>query len=342
MKDDITLSKAAYVALKDYMGLQLDETLLVISDENLRKIGLALFETGKSLASEAFYMEMKAREINGEEPPDQIASMMKKVDVVVCPTTKSLTHTDARRRASELGVRVGTMPGITEDTMLRCFTADYKKIVTLSNALAERMEKTVNVRVITKLGTDVTMQIKKRKVFSSTGVLRMIGESGNLPSGEVYVAPWEGKTNGVVVFDASFAGIGMIDEPIVIEIKEGFAKKISGGADAQTLINMLDKAGKNAYAVAEFGIGTNYKAKIIGEILEDEKVKGTIHIAFGNNISMGGKINVKSHIDGLVKRPTVFFDNEMIMDNGRFLLKEGRTREKKSDADIPDFGEELF
>jgi leucyl aminopeptidase (aminopeptidase T) len=47
---------------------------------------------------------------------------------------------------------------------------------------------------------------------------------------------------------------------------------------------------------------------------------GTIHIAFGNNISMGGNINVPSHLDGLIKKPTVFLDDVMIMDEGRLLV----------------------
>lgn len=321
MKEELTLEKAAYVALKDYMGLSMDETLLVVSDENLRPIGMALYETAKSLASEAFYLEMKSRDANGQEPPDQIGSMMRKVDVVVCPTTRSLTHTEARRRASDLGVRVGTMPGITVDTMTRCFSADYKKIIQLSEAVAEKIIHVSNVRIISKLGTEITIPIKKRKIITSTGVLRNIGESGNLPSGEVYVAPWEGKTNGTIVFDGSIAGIGVLEEPIVVEVREGFAKRISGGLQGEMLSDMLDKAGRNANAIGEFGIGTNYKAKLIGQVLEDEKVKGTVHVAFGNNLSFGGKISVHSHIDGIIKKPTVFFDNEMIMDNGKFLIK---------------------
>ena len=55
--------------------------------------------------------------------------------------------------------------------------------------------------------------------------------------------------------------------------------------------------------MAEFGIGTNDKAILTGIILEDEKVMGTIHIAFGDNKSMGGSVRVASHLDGLIKQP---------------------------------------
>ena len=289
---DSRLTKASQTALRDYMGLSQDETMLVVCDENKREIGLALFEAGKEMCNESLYLEMKPREINGEEPPAQVAEMMKAVDLVVCPTTKSLTHTQARREATKLGIRVGTMPGITLATMIRCLSADYNKIIELSDNIAKRLRGVSYIRVVTEAGTDLNMSVRRRKVISSTGVLRNIGEWGNLPSGEVYLAPWEGKSSGVLVIDGSMASIGLIKEPITVVIKDGYAKEITGKNEAQTLVKMLDAVGRDARAVAEFGIGTNYKAKICGDILEDEKVLGTIHIAFGNNISMGGKIAV--------------------------------------------------
>lgn len=313
------LHDSSVMALKDYMGLKPHETLLIVTDEVKREIGMALHEAGKGLAKESMLIEIKSREINGQEPPEAVAEMMQKVDVVVCPTLRSLTHTDARRNAVKLGVRVGTMPGITVDAMARCLSADYDKIIKLSDFIAKRMEGISTIRVVTKMGTDVTMPMKDRMIIQSTGVHREKGQSGNLPSGEVYLAPWEDQTNGRVVIDGSMAGIGLLDEPIVVDIVDGYAETITGGKQAQELIEMLDKSGREARAVAEFGIGTNYKAKITGLILEDEKVFGTIHIAFGNNISMGGKIAVNSHYDGLVTLPDVYFDDTLIMKQGKLL-----------------------
>lgn len=314
------LDKACNIALKDYMGLSPEESLLVIADEQRREVGLALFEQGKILGKEAFYIEMKAGEVNGQEPPEAIAQMMLQMDVVVCPTTKSLTHTNARRVASAKGVRVGTMPGITADIMSRCFSADYMKIIKTSDLVAEKLIPASKVVVESKLGTYLVLPMKDRNVITSTGVLRNKGQGGNLPSGEVYLAPWEGKSNGILIVDGSVAGIGLVKDPITIEIVDGYAVKISGKEEADKLNKMLDSVGKEARAVAEFGFGTNYKAKVCGQILEDEKVLGTIHIAFGNNVSMGGNINVPIHIDAIVKKPTVSFDDEVIMDKGKLLI----------------------
>ena len=313
------LKNASIIALRDCMGLQAGESLLVVTDEIKRDIGQALHEAGKELCREAVLTEIKSREINGQEPPDMVAELMQKFDVVVCPTARSLTHTDARRNAVKLGVRVGTMPGITLDTMVRCLSADYDKVIALTNYFADKLKTVSEIRVVTAKGTDIRMPVKGRMIIPSTGVLRNKGDSGNLPSGEVYLAPWEGQSNGRVVIDGSMAGLGMLNEPITIEVRNGYAEEISGGEQAAKLTDMLDKAGRDARAVAEFGIGTNYKAILTGKILEDEKVFGTIHVAFGNNLTMGGNISVNSHLDGLVKEPDVYFDNELIMKNGKVL-----------------------
>jgi aminopeptidase len=314
-----TLSESAYIALKDCMGLQPDETILIVTDEVKREIGIALHEAGKSLCKESILVEIKSREINGQEPPAVVAELMQKVDVVVCPTAKSLTHTDARREAVKKGVRVGTMPGITADIMARCLSADYDKIINLTNFIAVKLEGISSIRVVTEKGTDITMPVKERKILPSTGVLRNKGESGNLPSGEVYLAPWEDQSNGRVVIDGSMAGVGLLEEPIVIDVRNGYAEEVTGGKQAEQLVQLFEKSGRDARAVAEFGIGTNYKAQLTGMILEDEKVFGTIHIAFGNNITMGGRISVNSHMDGLVTEPDVYFDDELVMKKGKMV-----------------------
>lgn len=321
-KTNNELRDASIIALRDCMGLQPQETLLVVTDEFKREIGQALHEAGKELCSESILIEIKSREINGQEPPAAVSEMMKLVDVVVCPTGKSLTHTDARRNAVKQGVRVGTMPGINTDTMVRCLNADYDKIIGLTNYIAKKLEGVSTIRVVTQKGTDISMPVKGRNILPSTGVLRNKGESGNLPSGEVYLAPWEDKSNGIVVIDGSMAGVGLLEQPITIHVENGYAVEISGGRQARELKELFDKSGKEARAVAEFGIGTNYKAILTGMILEDEKVFGTIHIAFGNNITMGGNISVNSHMDGLVTEPDVFFDDELIMKSGKMVEYE--------------------
>lgn len=314
------LLSAARVAVVDCMGMKAGETVLVITDEPLRLIGSALWQAAKQEGNEAILVEMVPRKTNGENPPPQIAELMTKVDLVLCPTSKSLTHTDARRAASALGVRIGTLPGVTEEIMVRCMNADYQAIAERTHRLCRMLEATSVVRVTAPGGTDITMPIKGRKAHASTGLFREKGQWGNLPTGEAYLAPVEGASNGIVVVDGSMAGVGKVKEPIRIVVRSGYAEEVTGGPEAKRLVDLFAPHGKDARTVAEFGIGTNDKAILSGVILEDEKVMGTIHIAFGDNASMGGSVHVASHLDGLVLKPNVTFDGKQVMQEGRLMF----------------------
>ncbi|MEE9430752.1 MAG: aminopeptidase [Melioribacteraceae bacterium] len=314
------LDKASRIAIKDCMGAKPKEKILVITDENKKEIGQSLYQNALALGHEAFLLEMKSREFNGEEPPKLVTEAMKMVDVVLCPTTKSLTHTDARRNASAMGKRIATFPGITKETMIRGLNADYNKISKLTIKLAKMIDKVKIIRVTTAKGTDITMNLEGRKGLASKGLFHKKGESGNLPTGEAFAAPVEGKTEGVFVADGSFAVIGMLKTPIKIKVEKGLATEITGGKEAKQLVKMLSSFGKKGRNIAEIGIGTNDSAKLSGLLLEDEKVLGTVHIALGDNKSMGGKINVPIHVDGVIKKPTVYFDGKVIMKNGKLLV----------------------
>lgn len=314
------LYTASQIAVRDCMGTRADEKILIVTDEPLRTLGYALWKAAKDFGNDVLLTEILPRRSNGEEPPSEVAELMKMFGVVFCPTSKSLTHTDARRAASALGVRIATLPGVTEEIMVRCMNADYHAIARRTHALCALLEKTAAVRVTSPAGTDITLPVKGRTAHASSGLFHRKGESGNLPTGEAYLAPLEGVSNGVVVVDGSMASIGMVTTPLRIVVKDGYAVSIEGGEEAEVLKKLLEPHGKDAYTVAEFGIGTNDKAILTGKIIEDEKVMGTIHIAFGDNKSMGGSVRVASHLDGLVKSPTVWFDETMVMSGGKFTI----------------------
>ncbi len=312
---------SAMIALRDCMSVKKSETLLVLTDDATAPIGAALFEQGKTLAQETTLVIMPEREVNGAEPPDAIANLMQQYDVVICPTRKSLTHTNARRNACKAGARVATMPGISEEVMIRTLKADYHSIAERTRKLTAILDKTDLVRVTTALGTNISLPISGIRAISSTGLVTGKGSFGNLPSGESYLMPEEGKTQGVFVVDGSFAGVGKIGEkPIRITVQDGFAVRIEGGSEARKLDEMLQPFGKKGYNIAELGIGTNDQAIITGQILEDEKVMGTVHIALGNNLSMGGTCDIGIHVDGVFTSPTVYADDRLLMENGKLLL----------------------
>jgi aminopeptidase len=317
------LLSASTIAIRDCMGARAGESVLVVTDEPLRPIGYALQRAATDLGFDVVLVEMRPRATNGAEPPPQVARLMAEADVVLCPTSKSLTHTEARRAASSAGARVATLPGVTEDIMVRCMNADYHRIADRTRKLCAMMASTKVIRVLSPAGTDISLPIAGQRPLASSGLFRERGQYGNLPTGEAYLAPLEGQSTGVVVVDGSMAGVGVVATPIRIVVENGFATDISGGPEADQLIGLFEPHGRDGRNVAEFGIGTNDRARLSGVILEDEKVMGTIHIAFGDNKSMGGMVGVASHLDGVVKEPTVWFDDRQVMDAGRLTAAVG-------------------
>jgi leucyl aminopeptidase (aminopeptidase T) len=316
-----TLKEAAMNTMAGCMAITKGESVLVICDEPERRIGFVLWEAAKELGAEAMLLEIIPRSSNGEEPPPAVAAFMKVVDVLLCPTSRSLTHTDARRAASDAGVRAATLPGITEDCMVRTLTADYTKIAERSVRMAEVLSAGKKARVTSPAGTNIEFSIEGRTAHADTGLVHKPGDISNLPAGEAYLAPVEGTANGVIIFEAAVAGLGKLGkETIRIKVEDGYAVEITGGGPAAKLNSILEPHGKEAYNIAELGVGTNDKAIISGMILEDEKILGTVHMALGDNKSMGGKVGVSSHIDGLITRPTVLIDGREIMKDGKLLV----------------------
>jgi leucyl aminopeptidase (aminopeptidase T) len=312
------LFKAAQVAINNCLMVKKGESVLVITDQPERKIGYAFWEAAKEALTEAMLLEILPRSSNGEEPPESVAKFMKGFDVLIIPTSKSMSHTNARREACEAGARCVTLPGILEETMERTLNADYQEIAKRSVKLAEMVSRGKTARVTTPAGTDVTMSIEGRECHADTGLVHSPGDFSNLPAGEAYVAPLEGTANGIMVVDGSM--VGKVKKPIRIVLKNGFATEITGGSSAEELERMLEPFGQPGRNVAELGIGTNHKARIVGSVLEDEKVMGTVHMALGDNKSMGGNVSVQSHLDGILLKPTLWIGDEKIMEHGELLI----------------------
>ena len=316
MKD---LKEAARVALTDCAAVKQGENVVIVADEPSRRIGLAFWETARELGGDAIFCEIIPRATNGEEPPRAVAALLRDCDVFMIPTSRSLTHTDARRQACANGARGATLPNISEDVMKRTLRADYNKIEERTERLADLMKGAKEAHVTTAKGTDITMSLAGRACLLDTGVITRPGTSTNLPAGEAYLAPVEGTASGKIVADGSCAGIGILRQPITIEVTGGYATEITGGPEAKALTDLVAKFGKDGRNIAELGIGTNDKATLSGSVLEDEKVMGTVHIALGDNKSMGGMVSVASHLDLIIKDPTLIVDGKAIIKDGKLL-----------------------
>ena len=122
----------------------------------------------------------------------------------------------------------------------------------------------------------------------------------------------------MVFFDGSLANYGLLDAPVRVRLAEGRAVSADGDA-GRWLLRTLDAGGDSGRSLAELGVGTNPLAVLSGSILEDEKVVGTAHVAFGTNVSFGGTNASGVHIDGMLLKPTIEVDGRRLMEDGELL-----------------------
>ena len=316
----LKLKRAVNTLLKDFIGLYEDESVLIIADDKRQELGLSMHDSAKKICEEVFYLELKAKDNYTFEPPDILRESMKSVDVVINASGMNFYDTRALYEVSNLGVRVGLVPNINEESLSRCLGIDHVKITEVSESIKANLEKTSVVRIETRSGTDLSIPIKDQSVTASTGVLKTIGDTGYIPSGKVFVVPEPRKVSGIINIDGSIEGIGLITNPLKLEFENGVLTKVHGdGAEAKAFLKILNKFGDDARQLGEFGIGTNYKATLSGEYYEDELSTGTAYIALGRNINLGGTIDVPFRIGCVFSRPNIFIDDELIVHNGKYI-----------------------
>ena len=339
------LVKAAWAAVKDVLAVKRGDRFLIISNPNpgTREVAMSLFDAALEARASpvlAFQKEKGAFDYTEEE----VMKALSAEPQVVASISKDRMGMDryglkqgykGRRSYDNLfdmlygegRMRAFWSPGITPDSFARTVPIDYSVLRADCRRVVHALKDAHEVRVTSPSGTDLTVGVRGRTPRSDDGDFRKMGNAGNLPSGEVYVSPELGATNGTIAFDGSIAlndGEIVIKKPILVDVKDGFARRIAGSDEAELLrksirsgqrkprrmadtgelkVSEAEKYIRNASAIGELGIGLNRKARIVANMLEDEKVYGTCHFAVGSNYD--GDADALIHLDGLVKKPTI-------------------------------------
>jgi leucyl aminopeptidase (aminopeptidase T) len=238
--------------------------------------------------------------------------------VFIAPTTRSLSHTQARKRAIDAGARGATMPGVTEDMLARTLAVDFALMAARSQAVAELLGAAAGAHVSCPRGSDFTLQLTGRAGLADDGDLTAAGAFGNLPAGEGFIAPLNGS--GTIVA-ASLAPLGLSDQPATLTVQDGRIVAAEGGLGPEYL-KRLQAHGELGTNLAELGVGTNECARLTGNVLEDEKVLGTVHVAFGASAFIGGTVSVPIHLDVVVIDASLEIDGRQVLADGRYVLDQ--------------------
>ncbi len=262
----------------------------------------------------------------GAELPEDVEKKMKESDVVIALTTYSLTHTEARENACRAGSRIASMPGFSPEMFYPggVMSVDYTKMRKESKKIARAIAQSDNAVIHSPAGTDLRLSIKGRDPISSLGDLRQKGAGGNLPGGEVYVAPVEGTTHGKIVIEKRW--YSNLSEDMVLMFEQGRVSEVIGGGTVGDHYRTLlacerdEEPYVSRRNCAELGIGLNPKAKRPDNLLEAEKIRGTVHIAVGDNSHFGGKTTADVHHDFVIFSPTLKLDDKPILKNGEMAI----------------------
>ncbi len=307
---------AASNVIANCMRVKPDERFLLLTDDGKLDLAKCFFEAAKALGLQPVLLSIPTQ-IGGELPP-LASSALLNADVAMILTTGSFTHTKGRAQASEKGVRIASMPTLTEEIAAQTLNANFDEIAQMSIALADKLTACSTIRVTTELGTDLTLHCSGRQGLADTGKLDFMGAFGNLPAGEAMVAPIETMGDGKLVVDGVVVGLGILASPLTLTFRDGRIVDVQGDM-AQSFQDFVGKFDDTAWQIAEFGIGTNPDCRIMGNPLVDEKIFGTIHIACGNNLFMGGQQGGNMHYDMIVQSPTVYLDGNCVIEKGVHL-----------------------
>lgn len=307
------LTTACRRALLECLAVGVKDTVLIVTDTVLQAVGEAFFQAASELQAEAALITMLPRDNHGQEPPAMVAAALRDAQVGVLVTSRSLSHTRARRAANDAGARIASLPGATADMLERTLAVDYAALARECEHYAAIFTRGKEVHLTTPAGTDLLFSIAGRQGHPDAGIYHRPGDFGNLPAGEAYIAPVEGTAQGWLVIDGPLAGIGFLEEPLRIKVKDGQAIEVSGGQEARVLEEIFDRFGPESRNIAELGLGLNPLARLSGTVLEDEKVRGTVHIALGDNSTFGGRVEAPSHLDGILLNPRLSVDGQRVL-----------------------------
>lgn len=329
LNEDERMMRSAATVIDTCMDLRRGENVLIVCDSTTTDIGQCLHEVATRRSDRVLLVVMPKGRHHGDEPPSPVSNLMRQQQVVIAPTRYSLTHTRAVRQAIKDGARVATMPGMTLEMFTKGgMSADFniiKKNIGEMNAVLRR-KRIVNVK--SESGTNVTFEVNWREwKFDDNGICNRPRMLTNLPAGKIFTLPREGTMNGTIVIDGSWDS-ALVDEPVVLQIENGLVVDVKGGTAAAQIRQTFGEAAKrlrskekeNVWTIAEFGFGMNPNARLMGNVLEDEKRLGTAYFSIGDNTTLGGTAAVGIQISGVLASPSLWLDEFQLLDNGTFVV----------------------
>jgi 2,5-dihydroxypyridine 5,6-dioxygenase len=312
-------------ALQHSGSLLPGERVIIVTDYEKAHLAEVVAAAARSITDEVNLLVMPPRSLDGEEPPPAIAAAMQHADLVVSLVARSITHTSAVLGALGTGARALMLTAFTESMLLGGGIAyDFRANRPFCRKVAGLLEGANSARLTTPAGTDLTFDLTGRPGNAHAGFIDKPGQMTTMPNSEASVSPVEGQTEGMLVGDASipYYDIGLLSEPVRMEVADGRVTSITGGWQAQRIARQMGELDDpNVYNIAQLSFGLNPLCKMQGVMLEDEGVYGTSHIGIGTSSLLGGTVKAKMHYDVIMWSPTLELDGTIVLRDGQWLVE---------------------
>lgn len=325
----ILMGKGARTIVEVCAGVQKGEKVLIVTEPKQMKIAESVGAAVNAVGGELAIAVITPRAADSQEPPSMVAAAMKESDVFISAVYTSITHTKAVKNAVANGSRGIMLTQFDEEMLVNSgVNADFPAAAPVCHAVAEILENAKEIVLTTSYGTNLTMSATGRKSNAMTCMVKS-GQFAPVPTVEANVSPLEGTASGTIVANASipYLGIGVLDKPVTVTVKDGMITAIDGGKEAKILSDDLaSKNDPNVYNIAEIGVGLNPECKFNGSMLEDEGVFGSVHIGIGSSLTLGGNVVASCHYDLIMTGVTLVVDGQTVIKDGEVLVGKTLTK----------------
>lgn len=323
--DSIQEMKGASIVVDTCAAIEAGEDVLVVTDWQVADVAERVAAAANERDANVTMTMMDPREYDGNEPEDTVAAAMMEADVIITPVHRSITHSSATAEAKENGARVISMVKFTDEQLIRGgLYADYEGMRPHCEEMARKFSEASEARVTSPQGTDVTVGLEGRDGNAHPGIADEPGEFTALVHIEANISPVEGTTNGTVVFDGAIPNldIGVLEEPVRMEIEDGAVTSVEGGKEAQKIARVWAEHDDPAvYNIAQLAVGMNPECPDFnGWFSNDHGRYGNVHFGIGTSSNLGGTTRAPVHFDAMMAEPTLELDGEVVVEDGDFTF----------------------
>lgn len=299
-----------------------NEKICILFDESTKKLVkyFSNFLEKNNIAYNALFI--RNIRVHGQEPNSSELNIVIKYEIVISIIKYSIAHTKFRENLSSKNIKFLSLPYFSIDILKnKAFKADFKKETKKAKLVGKILSNCSNISLFSKKGTNFFYKKKDRTVNICPGWAYKRNIISSPPDIEVNIPIIGNNSHGLLVIDGSITcdEFGKLKKPISIKINKGKIDEIYGFR-SNILKNIFSKFNINKIKPAELGIGLNPLAKICGNMLIDEGSLGCIHIGFGSNSTIGGDKKIPFHLDHVIKKPTLYCDNILLIEDGKIKV----------------------